>query len=70
MVLQLHLDVIHLLADINAALGTATATDACGAPTVYIQVMVLLHCNIVHVHKQEHLLQEMLAVILLLHHEL
>ena len=30
----IHLDVIHLPADINAALGTATATDACGAPTV------------------------------------
>ena len=27
------MDVIQLLADINAAFGTATATDACGAVT-------------------------------------
>ncbi len=28
------MDVIHHAADINGALGTATATDACGVPTV------------------------------------
>ena len=31
--------------DINAALGSATATDACGTPTVTFKVMALLQVN-------------------------
>ena len=55
---------IHLVcnpsaADINAALGTATATDACGTPTVTSSdgTVTVQHCT---VPKQEHLLQRCL----------
>jgi hypothetical protein len=40
--------------DINGALGTATATDGCGTPTVSAEVMVLLEAMDVFAHKQEH----------------
>ena len=56
-------------ADINAALGTATATDACSTATV-TSTDGTVSTIVVTVRKQEHLLQAMLVVILLLHQEL
>ena len=55
---------------INGALGTATATDACGNPTLSSPVMVLYQVKVVQDLKQEHSEQLMLVVILLLHQEL
>jgi hypothetical protein len=48
--------------DINAALGTATATDAVSTPTVSASMHQLL--VLVQNHRQEHLQQEMHVVIL------
>jgi hypothetical protein len=56
--------------DINGALGTATATDACGVPTVTAMMMVALAAMVVNVLKQEHLRQEIFVVIHPLHHVL
>ena len=55
---------------IDGALGTATATDACGTPTLSTQLMVLYQVKVVQDLKQEHSEQLMLVVILLLHQEL
>ena len=66
MVLLITLGCNPSAADINAALGTATATDACGTATVF-QSDGAVQVNGCNVHKQEHSLQEMLVVIHLLH---
>jgi hypothetical protein len=55
--------------DINGALGTATATDACGIPTVSSSDGSVTSDG-VHVLKQEHGLQEIFVVIHPLHHVL
>ena len=56
--------------DINGALGTATATDGCGTPTVSAPSDGTVEAMDVLVHKQEHGQPVMLVVTHQLHHVL